>query len=452
MQQSTGTELKRVISLSGFAFNIINNVIGSAIFVLPAIVALQLGGYSVFAYLAGGLMVASIMLCYAETGSKVTGNGGSYAYVKAAFGEFPAYIINWLFLVAFGILGDGAVISVFADSIGVLFPVCNSFWPRALLFFVSITFMVAVNIIGARQVITMVKLITVIKLIPLIAIIIFGFANVHAKSFDFQHLPTFNTFSSTMLVLFFAFVGFETALNTSGEIKNPKRNISRGIIISGSFIVIFYLLVQFVTQGILGSDMEAVKNAPLAAVADKITGSVGGKIILVTAALSCFGNVFADVLNSPRLLFAGARDGMFPAFLGKVHPKFSTPFWAIIIYSLLIFVVATAGGFEKLAILATAAILLIYLAVVLATIKLRNKKTISTEKAFRMPFGMLFPAIAMVTICWLLAHLKMNEILATIIFISIVSAIYFVSNKRKVKLKPDEVIFSPDIIPDPVIE
>lgn len=446
ISQANEGELKRVVGVSGLALTIVNFVIGSAIFALPAIIGLQLGGYAIFGYLLGGLMMAAIMLCYAEVGSKITDNGGTYAYVKAAFGEFPAYIINWLLVVAWSLLADAAVINLFADSLSVMFPVFAVTWVRAILFFFSILFMIVVNIIGAKQGVAIIKVITIIKLLPLIGIIIFGFTHVQPGALHFENLPSLNSFGSAMLVLFFAFPGFESALNTSGEIKNPRRTVPRGIILGGAFVVIFYLLIQYVTQGVLGSEMAAVKNAPLAAVADKIIGPVGSRVLLLTAALSCFGSIFADVLNGPRLLYAGARDGLFPAFLGKTHPRFRTPFWAIILYAALIFIIALAGGFQQLAVLATASILIIYLAVVLATLKLRKQRLTTTEKTFRMPGGLLFPLIAMVTICWLLTHLQMNEIVATIIFIAIVSVIYFVSTQVNKKARSIDEEQKPELV------
>ena len=439
LQEPAG--LKRVIGVSGLALTIVNFVIGSAIFVLPGIVGVQLGGYAVFGYLFGGLMIISIMLCYAETGSKIVASGGTYAYVKAAFGEFPAYVVNWLFIIAVSILSDAAIISLFCDSLGVLFPVFTNFWIRTLLLLGSIGFMAAINVVGAKQSVAFIKTVTVIKLIPLIGIIIFGFSHVKAGAFHFEHLPHLNTFGSVMLVLFFAFPGFESALSTSGEIKNAHHTVPRAIILSGIFIVSFYLLLQFVTQGVLGNEMEAAKNAPLAAVAEKIIGPAGEKILLITAAVSCFGSVFADILNGPRLLFAGAKDNLFPKFLAKTHTKFATPFPAIIVYASLIFIVAIGGGFQQLAILATAAILLIYLAVVLATIKLRYRKIDVVEKAFRMPGGMIFPGIAIVSICILLLNLKSTEVISVGLFVAIVTIIYYISKqiKKSSRLKAEEL-------------
>ena len=431
VNEKTGEGLKRVIGVPGLALSIVNGVIGAGIFVLPAIVSIELGAYSVFGYIFCGIMLAAILFCYAEIGSRVTSSGGSYAYVEAAFGDFPGYIINWLYFFGWGILGSAALINIIADSLAILLPAFSNPFIRGLFFFVLIGFMILINIRGAKQGIGFVKGITIIKLLPLFGIIIFGFSHVKASNLHLEHLPSLKTFGDTALILFFAFAGFESSLGVSGEFKNPKRTVPLGILLGGTLVLIVYMLLQTVTQGVLGTAMAGFKDAPLAAVAEKIVGPVGATILLVTAAISCFGSVSADVMATPRSLFAGANDGMFPRFLGKVHPKFATPYLAVITYGSLIFIFSISGGFKQLAILASAAILIIYLAVILATIKLRRKKQEATEKTFRMPGGLLFPFIGIASIVWLLTGLSKWEILSTIIFIAVVCVIYFVTKKLK---------------------
>ncbi|MEO6405943.1 MAG: APC family permease, partial [Ferruginibacter sp.] len=394
-------------------------------------VSIQIGAFGVFGYIFCGIMLAAIMLCYAEIGSRVTTTGGSYAYVEAAFGDFGGFIINWLFFFGWSILGDAALMNIVADSLAVIFPAFSNPWIRGLFFFVLIGFMVLINVRGAKQGIGFVKFITIIKLLPLLGIILFGFSQVRSAHLHWDHLPSLKTFGDTALILFFAFAGFETALNVSGEIKNPKRTIPNGILLGGVVVLILYLLLQTVTQGVLGLQMIAVKDAPLAAVAEKIVGPVGGTILLITAAISCFGAVSGDVLSTPRMLFAGANDGLFPKFLGKVHSKYATPYWAIIIFAGLIFILSISGGFKQLAVLASAAILLIYLAVILAMLKLRMIKQGTSEKTFRAPGGLVTPLIGISAIAWLLTSLSKWEMLSTIIFIAAICLIYFIMKQFK---------------------
>ena len=159
-------------------------------------------------------------------------------------------------------------------------------------------------------------------------------------------------------------------------------------------------------------------------------------MLLIAAAISCFGAVSTDVLNTPRVLFAGAKDGLFPKFLGEIHPKFDTPYWSIICFSVLIFIFSISGGFQQLAILASTSILLVYLFVVLAMIKLRMKKQDVSEKTFKVPGGLIIPLIGVVSIVWLLTSLSKGEILSTVIFIAAISTTYFAMKwmkNRKVK-------------------
>jgi amino acid transporter len=398
-------------------------------------VGLELGAFAVFGYIFCSIMMAAIMLCYAEIGTRITTSGGSYAYVEAAFGKFPGYIINWLYFFGWGILGSAALMNIIADSLALLIPAFANQVVRIAFFFVLIGFMILVNVRGTKQGIGFVKIITVVKLLPLLCIIVFGLKLVKVDNLFWDHIPALPTFSHTVFILFFAFAGFETSLGVSGELKNPKRTIPMGILLGGIIILIIYMLLQMVTQGILGGDIGTFKDAPLAAVAQKIAGPLGATLLLVTAAISCFGAVGADVLATPRSLFAGANDGTFPKFLGKVHPRFATPYLAVITYGTLIFIFSVSGGFKQLAIMASAAILFIYLAVIVSTMEMRRKKADRRENIFIIPLGLAIPFIGIVTIVWLLTSLSIWEILSTLIFIAVISVIYFTTQWMKSRNK-----------------
>ena len=243
------------------------------------------------------------------------------------------------------------------------------------------------------------------------------------------------TFGNTALILFFAFAGFETSLNVSGEIKNPARTIPRGILLGGASVLVIYLFLQIIVQGVLGPNMAEFKDAPLAAVANSIIGPIGATILVIATAISCFGNISCDILSTPRLLFAGANDGLFPKYLSKVHPKFKTPYSAIITYGTLIFIFSISGGFKQLAVLASASVLLIYLGVLLAMIKMRTRKAFASIKGFTVPGGLIVPVIGILSIIWLLSSLSKPEILSTIIFIGIVCILYFIMQKFFVSKK-----------------
>jgi len=442
--------LKRVIGVPGLTLSIVSGVIGAGIFALPAIVSISLGAFSIVAYIFCGILLAAILLCYAEIGSRVTTSGGSYAYVEAAFGNFPGYIINWLYFFGWGILGSAALMNIIADSLAVVFPVFANSLVRGASIFILIAFMMIINVLGAKQTVDVVKSITIVKLLPLFGIIIFGFSYVKATNLHWEHLPSLKTFSDTSLILFFAFAGFETSLGASGEIKNANRTVPLSIFFAGMIVLFIYMLLQTVVQGMFGAQIVLFRNAPLAAVADKIIGPAGATVLLLCAAVSCFGNVMLDILCTPRSLFAGANGGLFPKFLGKVHPKFATPYLAVITYGSLIFIFSIAGGFQQLAIMASAIILLVYLAVILATIKLRGKKMEGDEKKFRAPGGIITPLIGIAAIIWLLSSLGKWEIVSTLIFIAAIIVIYFVT--KWIRPKPIVILESQFIDAEPRIE
>jgi basic amino acid/polyamine antiporter, APA family len=289
--------LKRVVGVWGLALTIVGFTIGAGIFALPGIVGVQLGAFAIFGYIFCAIMLAAIMLCYAEIGSKITTSGGSYAYVEAAFGSFAGFVISWVLFFGWNVLANAALINIIADSLAVIFPIFSNAWIRGVFFFVLLLFMVLINIWGAKQGVAVVKIVSIIKLLPLFAIIIFGFGKIDAVNLHLEHPPSINTFGNSILILFFAFAGFESALGTSGEIVNPKRTVPLGIFIGGVIVLVVYILLQTVTQGVLGTQLKTFSDAPLAAVAEKIIGPVGATILLLTTAISwyqfCRINIYA---------------------------------------------------------------------------------------------------------------------------------------------------------------
>ncbi|HEX3385319.1 MAG TPA: amino acid permease, partial [Mucilaginibacter sp.] len=132
MPAQTKEGLKRVIGARGLAANIVNITVGAGIYVLPAIVAMQVGTASVLVYLFCAVMLISIMLCYAEIGSRITASGGSYIYVEAAFGPFTGFVVNGLFIIGWGSAGSAALMNVAADSLATFFPVFSMAVPRTI--------------------------------------------------------------------------------------------------------------------------------------------------------------------------------------------------------------------------------------------------------------------------------------------------------------------------------
>ena len=429
--EHTEEGLRRVIGVPELTLSIVNSVIGAGIFVLPATISMELGAFGIVAYIFCSIMLMAIMLSYAKLGSIITKSGGSYAYVEAAFGSFPAYVVNWLYFFGWSVLGSAALMNIIADSLAIIFPVFSDFYFRGIFFAILAGFMIGINVKGAKQGISFIKVISVVKLLPLIFLIIFGFSQVKYTNLVWKTYPTMESFGKTSLILFFAFAGFETSLGVSGEFKNPERTVPLGMMIGGIILLIVYMLLQTVSQGILGTEIVNYQKAPLAEIANRLIGPAGGTLLLLTTAISCLGSITADIMATPRSLFAAANDGMFPKFLSKIHIKYATPYTAIILYGLMILLFSISGSFKQLAVLASAAILIIYLAVIMSFVKMKLQKPETKVNNFKTPGGFLIPIIGIVSIIALLSSLSRTEIIATFVFLIVIIILFFITRKLK---------------------
>jgi basic amino acid/polyamine antiporter, APA family len=416
--------LKREIGTLDVATNVVNITIASGIFLLPALIAGVLGNSSFYAYFLCGFVLLIEVLCYAEMSSRFSDSGGAYTYIEKAFGPFVGFISNTIFWFGAGIFVSAALLNGLAEMLSVSFPVFkNPLW-RALLFLILLSFSTYFNIRGVRSGMKVVRTFTYLKVLPLIILIVFGIFYLKADNIHWGNFPTMDKLGEASLILFFAFTGGETALNISGEIKNPKRSAPLGLLTGVALVVLFYCLIQFVAQGVLGADLINHKEAPLAAVAETIFGKTGASVLIVCAVLSIFSSFNSVILVFPRVIFAGANQGTLPALLSKVHSKYATPYSAIMFFSIISFLIAVSGGFKQLAVLATASMLLMHLGVILATIKFRLKKDGAYPAKFKIPFGLAIPVLALFTILWFLYQLKTNEITGISIFIASLSLIY----------------------------
>jgi len=427
-------ELKREIGLLGLSANIVNIVIGAGIFVLPAIVAAGLGSASIFAYLFCGFLIVLMMLCYAEVGSKITDSGGVYTYIEKSFGRYPGFLTATLFLLA-TISANAAVANAIADIISKIFPFFQGEFIRILFFFFLFSGLAYINVMGVKKGVGFVKMITVLKIAPLLLIIFIGFKDVDITNLYWESIPSIKQVGESSLILFFAFTGAGSALSVSGEVRNPNKTIPRGILLSIMVVLIIYILVQTVAQGVLGSSLPLYVENPLGEVASHIFGPIGFTLLTIGAGVSMFGSLSGMILSVPRVLFAASTDRVIPIKkLSLIHNKYATPYVSIIVYASLGFLLASAGGFKQLAIISSASSLLISLGIALAVIKLRRNKDFTSDlKTFKIPGGYTIPLLSSLFILWFLYHLSEDAIMAIGFFILGLTIIYFLMNSKIIK-------------------
>ena len=404
-------DLVRAIGPHALGANVVNMVVGGGIFVLPGLVAVHLGASAIFSYLICALGVALVFLCFAELGTRITRSGGAYAYIEEAFGPFAGFVSSIVFWFGWSALSDAAIAAAMVQTIGVAIPGLAEPIPRALLIIGLFAFLAVVNIRGVESGVRLYVVNTVVKLIPLVLLVVVGLFAI-----DFENLKILETLSldgigAAAVLLFFAFAGAESALSASGEIMNPKRTVPLGLLLGMVGVLALYVGLQTVSQGVLGPALAENTDAPLAAVARIVLGDWGGQLLLVAGVISIFSTVSGEILNAPRVVFASARDGNLPKMLGRVHPKYKTPHVAILFMSALIGALTILGSFKALAIVASGSILLIYLAVSLAVIRLRQRDGLPKPGEFRIPFGATIPVLSALVICWLLFQLSGAEAL-----------------------------------------
>ncbi len=424
MEDNQNEGLKRELGVLDVAVNVINISVASGIFLLPALIAGILGNASIVAYVLCGLMVLLIALCYAEVGSRITISGGSYAYIEEAFGPYFGFIANGLLWFGTGVLVAAALINGITDMLSVPYPIFNLPIYRGILFFLLFSFYAFINIIGVKQGMNIIKAITFIKIIPLVLIVIVGLFQLNTTNLHWEGFPSFDKLGAASIILFFAFIGGETALNISGEMKNPSRTAPLGLILGVVCIIVFFSLLQIVAQSTLGNNLLQQK-APLAAVAGVLLGNWGTKMLIVCGLIAIFSSINSIVLVFSRVMFAGANDGLLPKFLSKIHPKYATPHWTIITFSVISFLMAFSGGFKQLLILATLSTLFLYVGVALSAIKFRISGDTVLPASFKLPGGLSIPLLTLVILTWFIFQSKQKEIIAMGIFLLLLSTMYF---------------------------
>ena len=416
--------LKRTIGVWGMSANIVNIVVGSGIFVLPAIVAAGLGSAGLIAYLFCGFLIALIMLCFAEAGSEVTDSGGPYTYIESAFGKYAGFMTANLFLIA-NLTAVAAVANAVAGILAAFVPALEQSWVRIFFFLLMFGGFAWINVRGVQYGMGLVVLTTIAKLTPLLLLVLIGWKDVIGTNLHWESIPPIGSVGQTSLILFFAFTGAASALSVGGEVKQPQKTIPRAIFIGMGGVLILYILIQTVSLGVLGSELANYPENPLAEVGSRVFGPIGLTLITLGAAISMFGGANGVVLNNPRVLFAAARDRVIPpAALANIHPRYTTPHVAIIVFTSIAFLMASIGGFQSLAIASSAVVLVVYLGVVLAVIKLR-KIVPADSQSFRIPGGYTVPVAASIATLWFLSHLTGGEAIGILILIGIFTIVFF---------------------------
>ncbi len=421
--------LVRAIGTWSLAAGVINITVGGGIFRLPADVAHALGAAAPIAYFVCAVAMGLIVLCFAEAGSRVAMTGGPYAYVELAFGPYVGFlagVLTWLL----GTTAVAAVSTVFAINAAKLFPVFENTVMRGVLLVASFALVATINILGVKQGSRLNSIGTIAKLAPLLLLVLVGALFVQRSNLAITSSPAIGDITRASIVLIFAFSGVESALVPSGEVKDPARTVPRAIFVAMLAITLLYIAIQLVAQGVLGAALST-SSTPLADAAGVVFGSWGKVLLLAAVVISTFGYLSGMTLAIPRALFAFGRDGYLPGAIAAVHPTYRTPYVSIAIQSALACTLAITSAFEKLAIIANVAALLVYFACSLAAWQLRRRDVRAGGIPFRVPGGGVVPLLSCAVIIGLLSSITLPEWRVLALIIGVASVLFAVTRRRR---------------------
>lgn len=349
-ENSRDQGLVRAVGPWGLAASIVNMVVGAGIFAVPAALAASVGQYAPVAFLVCAIAVGSIALCFAEGGSRVPTSGGAYGYIETAFGPMAGYVAGTLLWFS-DLLACGGIAAALGDVAASLVPPQWRALTRVVVVFAAVGGIATVNIRGVVHGARLVAVAAVVKLIPLAIFVLVGLTAIDGANFVGTAPIAPDNIGRALILALFTFTGMETSLCASGEVARPARTIPRALAIAMLSVTVLYIAIQIIAQGMLGPAL-AHSTVPLADAMGKISPALR-MLMLAGAAISMLGWLGSDILGTPRVLFAFARDGMMPRALGRVHSKTRAPHVAILCYASLAILLALTGTFAELAVLST---------------------------------------------------------------------------------------------------
>jgi amino acid transporter len=418
--------LVRSIGTRGLAVSTINAVVGAAIFAISGPAAACVGVYAPLVFVFCGISIGAVAICFAEGGSRIATSGGAYGYVEAAFGPLAGYVTGTLLWVG-DVLASGGVAAALSDAAVSLVPAAFKAGVHVLVIVGVVGSLALINIGGVKRALRLIQWATAIKLVPLAIFVLAGLPAMHRANFALTRAPGTQGLGRATILILFALTGMEISLSASGEVSKPARTIPRALGISLTFVTLLYIAIQVTAQGILG-DALAQSSAPLVDAMARVSPGLR-MVMLAGATLSMLGFLSSDLLGTPRLLFAFARDGLLPRALGKVNPRTHTPYVAIGCYALIAMVLALTGSFAELAVLATLASTVLYILGCLAAWRLARDGV--AQMGTPLNFRWLGSAVVVGTgsMLFMIALASRAEILGLCAVVGVSSTIFLVQSR-----------------------
>lgn len=414
--------LTRQLSALGVWLLVINGIIGAGIFGLPADAARLAGTFSPWVFVICAALMLPVMLSFAELASHFDGTGGPVRYAGSVFGRYAGFQAGWAFYIA-RLTAFSANAVLLVSAIGYFWPAADDPGVRLALLFSVCAGLTAITLLGTRNAMSSLGVLTLLKFVPLVALVAYGlFRLPDAMRVSVLAAPPADVnLGAVVLLVFYAFVGFESGLVPAGEARNPRRDMPRALFWAIGVVAILYFGLQTVSLAVL-PDLASTKR-PLVEVGGELFGPVGALVMMTGMAASVGGNLAGALFSTPRITYALALDGSLPARFATVSVRFGTPGVSILVFGAAAFLLAAGGSFVWLAGLSVLTRVLIYVGCIAALPALR-RSAVDDPAAMRLPGGLLIPGLAIVTCLALLTQVKPMDYLATAMMLGVGSVLY----------------------------
>jgi APA family basic amino acid/polyamine antiporter len=422
--------LVRAVGSFALTAAVINIIVGGGIFRMPSALSAQMGAAAPLALVAGALAIIPVALCFAAIGSRVQVTGGPYSYLGATVGSFAGFIAGALMWIS-NFTSSAGVAAALSQQVASLVPALAPALPRALFLTAVYLVLFALNAFGVRLGARAITALAALKLTPLFLLAGVGvfFVDWSQVSFLPSAVPSLGALGASMALVMFAYSGMETALVPSGEVTDPARSVPRATLVAILLVVLLYLGLQIVGQGVLGARLGS-SGVPVADMAGALW-SPGRVLLLITACISMTGFLMGNLLGTSRLVFALGRDGYLPRAFGTVSARHRVPLLALILHAGLAWVLALAGNFDTLALISGGAICLVYGLVSVAAWRAQRRDLREHGTPFVLPGGFAIPLLAIMAMVLIVATLSAKEWSAIGIALAVLVVVYGVLQRRR---------------------
>lgn len=400
----------------------INSIIGAGIFGLPSRIFALTGSYSILSFIACAGIVLIFIFCFAEVSSRFHETGGPYAYTLAAFGKFPAFLMGWLLLLS-RIFIYATLINLQVTYLGFFSEFLITPVSRVLIITAITILLTWVNHLGVRNMAMVNNILTVAKLLPLAIFIIVGLFFLDARPFTHGQMPSLQDATQSVLLLVFAFGGFESVLVNTGEIDNPRRSLPFALLTATAVVAVFYILIQVVSIGTLPG--LAGSEKPLAEAAQRFIGWPGAVMISAGAFVSILATLNVLMLSGSRLPFALSHEKQLPEFFTRIHDRYKTPTFSLLAVSAATLAVSLGWTFLSALTISVIIRITVYMMVCVSLLRLRKLRTTQTDY-YRVKAGPQLAVAGILLSIWLLSNASGKEIRSALMLMAAGIAVFLI--------------------------